>query len=201
MLGGLKAWFSALSTAAKVGAVTAVVATGGVASAALQSPTNYTTKTTVPVAKTVKAVCIAKKTTSSETQSIPFDKTTVDDPSSAKGQTSIKTTGVNGVKTQTFEDTTYSPSGCQQDTNVLTKEEVTTQPVTEVTAVGTYVASVQPTCSNGTYVNSAGNTVCSPYSAPSAPAGATAQCVDGTYSFSQTHSGTCSHHGGVTQWL
>jgi hypothetical protein len=33
------------------------------------------------------------------------------------------------------------------------------------------------------------------------PAGATAQCRDGTYSYSQTHSGTCSHHGGVAAWL
>jgi hypothetical protein len=34
-----------------------------------------------------------------------------------------------------------------------------------------------------------------------APPGATAQCRDGTYSFSQHHSGTCSHHGGVAVWL
>jgi len=34
-----------------------------------------------------------------------------------------------------------------------------------------------------------------------APPGATALCNDGTYSFSQTRSGTCSHHGGVAQWL
>ena len=33
------------------------------------------------------------------------------------------------------------------------------------------------------------------------PPGATALCTDGTYSFSQTHSGTCSHHGGVAAWL
>jgi hypothetical protein len=58
-----------------------------------------------------------------------------------------------------------------------------------------------PTCTNGTYVNSAGNTVCSPETSSTVPAGATAQCVDGTYSFSQHHSGTCSHHGGVAQWL
>jgi hypothetical protein len=34
-----------------------------------------------------------------------------------------------------------------------------------------------------------------------APPGATAQCRDGTYSFSQSRSGTCSHHGGVATWL
>jgi hypothetical protein len=34
-----------------------------------------------------------------------------------------------------------------------------------------------------------------------APPGATARCNDGTYSFSATHSGTCSHHGGVAVWL
>jgi len=33
------------------------------------------------------------------------------------------------------------------------------------------------------------------------PAGATAQCRDGSYSFSQHRSGTCSHHGGVARWL
>jgi hypothetical protein len=34
-----------------------------------------------------------------------------------------------------------------------------------------------------------------------APPGATALCRDGTYSFSEHHSGTCSHHGGVADWL
>ena len=31
--------------------------------------------------------------------------------------------------------------------------------------------------------------------------GPTAQCKDGTYSYSQHHQGTCSHHGGVARWL
>jgi hypothetical protein len=58
------------------------------------------------------------------------------------------------------------------------------------------------TCTNGTYVNSAGNTVCKPEeSSTGPPAGATAECVDGTYSFSESRSGTCSHHGGVARWL
>ncbi len=33
------------------------------------------------------------------------------------------------------------------------------------------------------------------------PPGATAQCRDGSYSYSQHHSGTCSYHGGVAIWL
>lgn len=51
------------------------------------------------------------------------------------------------------------------------------------------------------YVNTAGNTVHSPAYADSVPIGASARCRDGTYSFSQSRRGTCSHHGGVAQWL
>jgi len=54
-----------------------------------------------------------------------------------------------------------------------------------------------PLSNDNYYTNSAGNTVHSPAYAPSIPAGATAQCRDGTYSFSQSRRGTCSHHGGV----
>ena len=56
-------------------------------------------------------------------------------------------------------------------------------------------------CTNGTYVNAAGNTVCKPVESTTQPAGATAECEDGTYSFSESRSGTCSHHGGVRTWL
>jgi len=34
-----------------------------------------------------------------------------------------------------------------------------------------------------------------------APDGASAQCRDGSYSFSQHRRGTCSRHGGIAQWL
>ena len=33
------------------------------------------------------------------------------------------------------------------------------------------------------------------------PTGATAKCKDGTYSKSKQHSGSCSHHGGVAEFL
>jgi hypothetical protein len=63
-------------------------------------------------------------------------------------------------------------------------------------------APVQPVCGNGTYVNSAGETVCKPEQSPTGPPpGATARCRDGTYSFSKSRSGTCSSHGGVAEWL
>jgi hypothetical protein len=60
----------------------------------------------------------------------------------------------------------------------------------------------KPKCTdNGTYVNSKGETVKRPENCSGAPQGATAQCRDGTYSFSQSRRGTCSHHGGVAKWL
>ena len=55
---------------------------------------------------------------------------------------------------------------------------------------------------HGHYVNRDGNSVHSPARSYSGavPQGATAQCRDGSYSFSQHHSGTCSRHGGVARW-
>jgi len=51
------------------------------------------------------------------------------------------------------------------------------------------------------YTNSAGHQVHRPMQSPSQPQGATAQCRDGSWSFSENHRGTCSHHGGVARWL
>lgn len=144
-----------------------------------------------PVTKTV-----------TETQSIPFESTTQNDNSLPSGQTKVSVKGVDGVRTITYLETYVNG---KQTSRVQTNSDVTTQPISQVTLVGTYVTpAVTPapaSCPNGSYVNSSGNTVCSPYSAPSAPAGATAQCRDGTYSSSQHRSGTCSHHGGVASWL
>lgn len=53
---------------------------------------------------------------------------------------------------------------------------------------------------NGTYRNTYGNDVPRPYYSDTKPAGASAKCGDGTYSFSQSRRGTCSHHGGVSTW-
>lgn len=81
------------------------------------------------------------------------------------------------------------PTPLKQET--IVKEQITTE----------LEESVPEVAPNGTYVNTYGNEVPRPYEAPSAPAGASAQCRDGTYSFSQSRRGTCSHHGGVDVWL
>lgn len=51
------------------------------------------------------------------------------------------------------------------------------------------------------YTNVDDSRVRSPVRASSVPAGASARCRDGTYSFSAHRRGTCSHHGGVAVWL
>jgi Protein of unknown function (DUF3761) len=57
---------------------------------------------------------------------------------------------------------------------------------------------VVATCKTGYYENVSGHCVHRP---AASPAGATARCRDGTYSYSEHASGTCSHHGGVARWL
>ncbi|OEZ54857.1 MULTISPECIES: DUF3761 domain-containing protein [unclassified Duganella] len=56
---------------------------------------------------------------------------------------------------------------------------------------------------HGHYVNKAGQEVHAPAKSVDGkvPAGASAKCRDGSYSFSKSHRGTCSHHGGVADWL
>lgn len=177
--------------------VTTASATAQAKPKASVTPTPAATSTPTPTP-------VVTTETVTETSRIPFGSTTVEDSTLAQGTTTVTTPGVRGVDTKTYV-VTYT-DGVETD-RVLKSDQVTTPPVTQVTTVGTYVAPVAPsvpetpTCTNGSYVNSAGATVCSPESAPSAPVGATAKCGDGTYSFSQSRRGTCSSHGGVAVWL
>lgn len=74
----------------------------------------------------------------------------------------------------------------------------------QATVIQSQQVRTEPQLSNDNhYINTSGNLVHSPAytSDNSIPAGATARCRDGTYSFSQNHRGSCSHHGGVNSWL
>jgi hypothetical protein len=197
-------WFKGLSIAKKV--LLGIVAIGilGAATGSSTPPTKVnltSSQASIKTAQTQKKSPTITTKTETDTQAIPFTSNTAQTSTLPQGTTKVTTSGVNGSETLTYE-ITYTDG--VQTNKTLTNTTVTTPPVNQVTSIGTYVAPAPapaPSCPNGTYVNSAGNTVCSPYSSPSAPSGATAQCVDGTYSFSQSHSGTCSHHGGVAQWL
>jgi len=191
-------WFKALSLARKVVYGVLALGTLGVVSAAGTpvQPTPIAPAKPSSSNTAVKSDEVEVKTETT-TQAVPFQSTTQNDSSLASGTSVVATPGVNGVETITYK-VTYTNGA--ETAREKSSDVITTQPVAQVTKIGTYVAPAQ-NCPNGTYVNTAGNTVCSPYSAPSTPAGATAQCRDGTYSFSQSRSGTCSHHGGVSVWF
>lgn len=105
-----------------------------------------------------------------------------------------------------------APAAAQQSTTQAPPRSSTTHHRTTHTTTAAPANSQAPTTAPQTttttlsndnhYVNSDGHVVHSPArSSNGVPAGATAQCGDGSYSFSQHRQGTCSHHGGVSRWL
>ncbi len=111
-------------------------------------------------------------------------------PTSTEQQTTSTTAEPTTTTTTVIETTTTAPPPVPPPTAA---PSTTRPPVATTTPLD---------CPNGTYVNSDGVEVCRPYSSPTGPpAGATARCKDGSYSFSTHRSGTCSGHGGVAEWL
>ena len=100
--------------------------------AATATPTTKATPTTTATAK--------KPTTTTnrvvEFRTIPFKKKTVTDDSLPKGEKTVRTTGVNGMRKLTYEITYVNGV---QTTKELLRQEVSKQPRTQVTAVGTKV--------------------------------------------------------------
>ena len=88
-------------------------------------------------------------------------------------------------------------------TTGITDQSATVYQATQQPVTSLVTPTVTSLSNDNHYSNVNGNTIHSPaYSNTNAvPSGASAQCGDGTYSFSQNHRGTCSHHGGVSQWL
>jgi len=85
----------------------------------------------------------------------------------------------------------------------LTFPQAQPKPVSSPTPQSTAPATSPGPCAADYYRNSDGVCVHRPVKTQDSavPQGATAQCRDGSYSFSQHHRGTCSHHGGVAKWL
>ena len=91
-----------------------------------------TTSAAAPASPTVE------KRQVTETKEIPFQTKTVNDSTLPKGTQKIKTNGVPGVKTLTYE-VTYT-NGAETGRKLIS-ETVTKQPVTQVVAIGTKQAS------------------------------------------------------------
>jgi hypothetical protein len=177
----MKNWFNRLS---KRGKTIAIVSASLLSIGVVNAATNPTPDTSSPQnaiqsqsvqAETKPEVKKPVVTTKQEMQTAPlaFTESTASDASLEVGQTRV-TEGQNGEKQTTFE------VNYEDDKEVSRKETgsvITKEPVARIT----YSGSKAP--------------------APITPAGATAQCSDGSYSFSQSRRGTCSHHGGVGTWL
>ena len=105
----------------------------------------------------------------------------------------------------TVADVSKAPTPTATSTPIPTKTPTsviinTTTPTAAYIAPTTSQDQSQGLSNDNYYENSAGNEVHSPAYSNTVPAGASAVCGDGTYSFSQSRRGTCSHHG-VAQWL
>ena len=66
---------------------------------------------------------------------------------------------------------------------------------------GPYIVSLTVTSGGQSDTKTVTITAIAVPNTPTTPTNATAICNDGTYSYSASRSGTCSHHGGVRIWL
>ncbi len=107
-----------------------------------------------------------------------------------KGSATSTPANAGGTASGGLKNETPEPTGTAAKSSVATKS-----------------ASVAPTNAGGTAPTPVTAGTSAPTGNGSSPAGntsstgATAKCKDGTFSKSQHHSGTCSNHGGVAEWL
>lgn len=142
-------------------------------------------------------------------EDISYTTKETDDNTIKKGETKLKQEGKNGKREKVYKVTYENDKETKRE---LVSENITKEPVEKIVLIGTYeekVESATQTTDNQTgdnnsnksgqgYTNVDGNHVDSP---SDNPAGATARCQDGNYSYSQHRQGTCSGHGGVAEWL
>lgn len=132
-------WIRGLSV---VGRTVIGLTTLGVAGAVTLPSIQPTTTTPIkPETKLVEATPVVTNKIVTETEEIPFDKKTEEDSNLTKDTRKIKTAGVPGIKTL-YYSVTYTDG--VETKRVFTKEEITTRPIDEITAIGTYVEYVAP---------------------------------------------------------
>jgi hypothetical protein len=102
------------------------------------------------------------------------------------------TTCKDGTTTTSTGKGTCSGHGGIQKAKAASTSAPAAQPAPAAAAAPAATAAKTSTATKSAPTAAASNTD---------PTGATAKCKDGTYSKSQHHSGTCSSHGGVAEWL
>lgn len=122
-------------------------------------------------------------------------------PNQQTSSAPVETTVSSPVSSPVWSPVPSSTSETPVSTEVVTPAPAPATPQRATKTVPTVAPKTTTACGENYYRNSAGNCVHRPEQAPVAPAGATARCADGTYSFSQHRQGTCSGHGGVAAWL
>lgn len=160
-------WFKGLSRNMKIVVVSAatLVGVGAVDAVAGSSDSVDTVPQSNVIEKVPKPV--VRIETVIETEAVPFEKTSMESNAYSQGETQVTVTGVNGVRTKTYE---IIKTDGRQTGHKLLKEEVTTQPVTEVTTIGTYVKPAPVPRSN-----------CDPnYSGACVPVASDVDCASGS---------------------
>ena len=102
-----------------------------------------TDATADPAAEATTAAPTVVKKTVTVRKSIAYATRKVDDATLAKGRTKVRTAGVAGVRTLTYEVTL---AGGKETGRTLVGNVITKQPVTKVVAVGTKVSSGGGNC-------------------------------------------------------
>jgi resuscitation-promoting factor RpfB len=160
-LGGavLAAGFVVMFTGGGVGAATSP---RPVALVEVGSERDATHTTPSPTATTVMTEIV-------ETQAIPFESVTVDDPSSPSGTSVVSVVGVDGVLTLTYRIT--STDGIETGREKVS-EVVTTAPIAQVTSVGSRVDRLP--------VAAAPSGGCDPNYTPCVPIASDVDCAGGS---------------------
>ncbi len=170
-----KGWFEKLSIGKKVvySAIALVTATSIAGATSHHSPQKDITNYTQPITQAAPHAPLPKLEvkTVTEKQVVGFETKTINDENLFQGETAVRQEGQLGEKVLEYE---IKYSDGTETSRRLLSENIAIQPIAKIIANGTKAAI---------------------------PYGASALCSDGTYSFSQHRSGTCSHHGGVAQWL
>lgn len=132
--------FKELSLLAKVITAALIIGIPVMFVSAISQPQQSVAPQTQPVQK--KEPTITNKEITEE-QDIDFTKKTEETDALSKGVTQLKTTGVKGKKTLTYKLTLTDGVETKRE---LVGEVVTSEPIDEVTLVGTYVAPAKPAC-------------------------------------------------------